>query len=446
MPAPRVAFSDKTAAAIPLLAKGQTIVRDAELPGFFILVGTRGKTYMVQADLWTERKRQSVRVKIGEVDRVSAREARAKAKVLLGSIANGIDPRPKADTPPPETPVEGPTLRQAWESYRTSHMERKARSAGTIGNYRDHLERLLKDWLDQPLSTLGNNPALVKARHDQLSKTNGPYIANGCMRSLRAIYNHARKTARTLPVENPVLAVDWNSESRRNTALGPSDLGGWFAELAKVENPLRREFHLFLLLSGSRPDAIKRARLEHLDLRRRLLRIPKPKGGADKAFDIPLSRQMIRCLIRAIRLGRVMYPIQCGTWLFPSDSAEGHIVEHKERRTVLSKWGNDLRQTYRTLGQAAGINEVDMHLLMNHSIAGVNAGYITRNRLLGDHLRKQQQAISDVAFAAVMRDRVSAAPSLDWLFSSAVQVESEPSQGAAASPGCRRSASSKRPI
>ena len=113
---------------------------------------------------------------------------------------------------------------------------------------------------------------------------------------------------------------------------------------------------------------------------------------------------------------------------------------------MLSKWGNDLRQTYRTLGQAAGINEVDMHLLMNHSIAGVNAGYITRNRLLGDHLRKQQQAISDVAFAAVTRARVSAAPFLDWLFSTAVQVESEPSQGAAASPGGRRSASSKRPI
>jgi len=31
----------------------------------------------------------------------------------------------------------------------------------------------------------------------------GPYIANGCMRSLRAIYNHARKTARSLPAEKP---------------------------------------------------------------------------------------------------------------------------------------------------------------------------------------------------------------------------------------------------
>jgi len=29
------------------------------------------------------------------------------------------------------------------------------------------------------------------------------------------------------------------------------------------------------------------------------------------------------------------------------------MVEHKEDRTTLVKWGNDLRQTYRTIAQAA---------------------------------------------------------------------------------------------
>ena len=71
-----------------------------------------------------------------------------------------------------------------------------------------------------------------------------------------------------------------------------------------------------------------------------------------------------------------------------------HLVEHKEKRDALSKWGNDLRQTYRTIAQATGVPELDVHLLMDHSIAGVNAGYITRNKLLRDHLRIQQEAIS----------------------------------------------------
>ena len=70
------------------------------------------------------------------------------------------------------------------------------------------------------------------------------------------------------------------------------------------------------------------------------------------------------------------------------------MAEHKEKRGELSKWGNDLRQTFRTIAQTAGVPELDVHLLMNHSIPGVNAGYITRNKLLRDHLRIQQEAIS----------------------------------------------------
>jgi hypothetical protein len=105
-------------------------------------------------------------------------------------------------------------------------------------------------------------------------------------------------------------------------------------------------------------------------------------------------------------LGRIVYPEQAKSWLFPADSKAGHLVEHKEERGVLSKWGNDLRQSYRTLAQAAGVSELDIHLLMNHSLPGVNAGYITRDRLLRDHLRQQQQRISElvVRSGAVERD------------------------------------------
>jgi len=273
----------------------------------------------------------------------------------------------------------------------------------------------MADWLDQPLSVLGNDPSLVALRHEKITAENGPYIANGCMRSLRAIYNHARKTARSLPAENPVIAVDWNAEKRRNTALGLAELGPWVGDLRALENPIRREFHFFLLLSGSRPDALKRARVGHLNFRTRILHIPKPKGGEEKAFDIPLSRAMISCLVRVMRIGRVLYPAQAQEWLFPADSASGHIVEHKEDRATLAKWGNDLRQTYRTVAQTAGIADLDIHLLMNHTVPGVNAGYITRNKLLGDHLRQQQEMITRKMVDAV-RGRPNSKPGTPWIW------------------------------
>lgn len=341
---------------------------------------------------------------------MSTRSARAVAKDYLSQISRGQHPMAEeraARTKKAETNSGGAispggvTLREAWQRYRDAHLSRKGRSDRTIESYRDHVERLFAEWLDTPLMDIADDPSRVAKKHDDISRENGPYIANGSMRTLRAIYNHARKTNRALPADNPVTAIDWNGEKRRNTAMGVGDLKVWFAELAALDNPIRREFHLFTLLSACRPAALKEVRPQHIDLRRRVVHIPRPKGGADRAFDIPLSRQMICCLMRVMRFGRKMHPTAATEWIFAADSATGHLVEQKEDRRTLSKWGNDLRQTFRTIATAAGVSEFDARLLMNHSIPGVNAGYITRHKLLENHLRNQQQAISDVAFSAL---------------------------------------------
>ena len=277
MPDIRLALTDKSVAKLPYSARGQYLARDTDLPGFFVLIGRRRKTYMIQADLKRGNKRRSIRLSMGHPGQTSTRDARAKAKEYLGRIALGEHPaeRPKS--------VEGPTLGEAWIT-RNSHLIRKGRSEGTTANARDHVERIFADWADLPLSRLGKEPQLVADRHDAITRENGPYIANGAMRTLRAVYNHARRTSRDLPAENPVAAIDWNVEARRDTAMGSADLPAWFNRLSAMQHPIRREFHLFSLLSGSRPGALKRARWEHLDLKRRVLHVPKPKGGARKAF------------------------------------------------------------------------------------------------------------------------------------------------------------------
>jgi integrase len=388
----RQILTDKAVARLPHAMQKQYKVRDTEVAGFFVLIGKRQKSFMAQGEFWRDGVREfAAQVKLGDFGDLTTREARSKAKEVLGSIARGQRPGESSRT------ISGSiTLRQAWERYRDAHMKRKGRNAGPIENYRDHMERLFADWLDKPLARLGRQPSLVLERHDKTTEENGPYIANGSMRSLRAVYNHARKSNTDLPPVNPVTAIDWNKERRRNTGMGMNEVGGWLKELHALPNPLRREFHLLTLLSGSRPTALKNVRIEHIDLRQRIVKIPRPKEGEEKAFDIPLSRAMIRCIIRAIRLGRILHPEQAKIWLFPAESGTGHLVEHKEERGLLSKWGNDLRQSYRTLAQAAGVSELDVHLLMNHSLPGVNAGYITRDKLLRNHLRKQQERISTI--------------------------------------------------
>jgi site-specific recombinase XerD len=307
------------------------------------------------------------------------------------------------------------TLRQAWARYHSAHLVRKGRSERTIESYRDHVERLLAEWLDLPLQELGMDPARVVIRHDDITEENGPYIANGSMRTLRAIYRHARRTHRSLPADNPVDAVDWNAEKRRKTGMGIGDLKGWFAELAALDNPIRREFHLFTLLSGSRPAALQVSKPGHIDFRRRTLYIEKPKGGVERAFDIPLSREMVLCLVRAMRFGRKMYPSRAAEWIFPADSASGHLAEHKEDRTVLSKWGNDLRQSFRTIATAAGVADPVAMLLMNHAVPGVDGGYVNRHKLVEDYLRSQQQRITSTILQTLGDARAENPRILEWI-------------------------------
>lgn len=420
----RISLTDKTIAQLPAPKEGWYLARDTELKGFFVFIGKRRRTFTVQGDLRRDGKRaSSIRVSIGDASEISTRAARATAKEYLAQISRGRHPKDEKQAdrtglaPALEShgPVASITLRLAWARYLEAHLIRKNRSEKTIEGYRDHVERVFAEWLDTTLHDLATDPARVAKKHDKVTSENGPYMANASMRTLRAIYNHARKTNRSLPSDNPADAVDWNEEERRNTGMGSADLKGWFAQLAALDNPVRREFHLFTLLCGSRPTALQEAKPEHIDFRRRTLHIPKPKGGKKKAFDIPLSRQMVLCLVRAIRFGRQMYPVQADEWMFPADSASGHLAETKEDREMLSKWGNDLRQTFRTIATAAGVSEVDAKLLMNHAIPGVDAGYITRHKLLEDHLRSQQQAISSAVFHGLGASLSQNGALRDWL-------------------------------
>ncbi len=414
----RIALNDKAIARLAPPESGQYKARDVELKGFYLLVGKRRRTFMVQGDLRQAGVRtSSIKVSVGDAAFMSTRDARSIAKAYLGEIGQGRHPKPPEIVETPAAPVSkgGITLRDAWTRYRDAHLVRKGRSAVTIEGYRDHVERVFKDWLDRPLKELADDPGLVAARHDEVTLSGGPYTANSCMRTLRAIYNHARRKSRELPPLNPVDSVDWNPEERRNTAMGASDLPDWFRQLAAFENPIRREFHLMTLLSGCRPTALKAVRTGDFNFARRVLHIPSPKGGAKRAFDIPLSREMIKCIIRSMRYGRVLHPDEATEWLFPANSASGHLAAHKEDRAELSKLGNDLRQTYRTIATIAEVSDVDAKLLMNHAISGVNQGYITRHKLLEDHLRARQQAVSTVMFSA-MRDPEHRGSAVDaWL-------------------------------
>lgn len=384
----------------------QCVVYDSKISGFFVIVGKKTKSFAIQADLRQNKKRlKTIRRTIGRFGEITTRRARLIASQDLLSISQGIIPPHRDRFGTPRTAFyQAPstdriikntvTLRQAWEKYRTNHMERKNRSPNTIRSYHNYINNNVSDWLDRPLSSFVNSTEEVVDRYNYMIEHNGIATANNVMRVFRAVYRYASdKLDRSLPEKHPVTAIDFYEMKRRNTAMGPDDLKKWNKQRKALNSLIRREFHLFTLLSGHRPDALKKSKRGHLSILKGTLHIPEPKGGAERAFDIPLSRPMRRCLIRAIKFGEQNFPNS--EWIFPAhNSKSGHLSSQNEDRATLSHWGNDLRQTYRTMAEYAEVTELQIKILMNHKIdRDVNAGYITVSKL-HKKLMEAQTAIS----------------------------------------------------
>jgi hypothetical protein len=375
-------------------------VADAEQAGLFVIVGRRTKAFTAQADVRQNgRRARTVKRVLGHSPEMPTRAARAGAREFLGKIARGEDPDACKQTP------AGLTMAKAWALYENEHLRRLGRSELTIANYRFHIEHHLRDWSDISLTDLAREPRRAADMHTLITQTAGPAQANGVMRTLRILYRFARRQAPgQLPPECPTQAITFHPEKRRDTAMGMDELAGWWQQLQALKNPIRIEFHLLTLLSGSRPGALKVARWEELNVKHRVLHVPSPKGGAQRSFEIPLSNAMLRCLWRVRKAGRALHPKPASEWIFPASSRQGHIVEHKQARATLSHWGGDLRQTFRTIAQAIGISELDVRLLMNHMVSDVSAEYITRSVLVRTSLRVAQQRLSQ-ALTQLMKSR-----------------------------------------
>jgi integrase len=138
----------------------------------------------------------------------------------------------------------------------------------------------------------------------------------------------------------------------------------------------------------------------NLDLKRRCIRIANPKGGPTRSFDLILSRAMIRCLWRARRIGRRLFPANAQRWVFAGPL--GHIRGDSLTRDGLIAANHDLRRTYASLGRAAGIPKDSIGRLLNHKGGDVTDHYI-RNSALGQLHAAEQQEISSAIIGALGR-------------------------------------------
>lgn len=361
---PKLKLTKANIEALPTPAKGQALYADVDLPGFYLIVGARAKTFAAQKDI----QGRSIRYTIGKYGHFTPEEARKIAREKLYQMSLGVNPNIQEQ----EERAKAIKLEKVLQAYLETRRNLKER---TRVDYNYQVDRYLSDWKDKVITDLTKD--MIGARHAKIAAENGPSTANKVMRILRALFNYAQATF-DLDQANPVTYLThvkaWYKESRRRTYIKPSDLKAWWEAVYSLENDTYRDFFLLLLFTGLRRSEAARLRWADINFKDRILTIEDTKNGDPLA--LPLGDFLLGLLeARRTRYGNYEY-------IFPGPGEGGYLAEPKKGiNKVIKASGvdfscHDLRRTFITIAESLDISAYALKRLINHRVTDVTGGYI----------------------------------------------------------------------
>ncbi|QGY40912.1 tyrosine-type recombinase/integrase [Pseudodesulfovibrio cashew] len=355
---------------------------DSEVSGLRLVIGKKSASFKLVTDQWVNgRKVRAISVTLGRSDELSLKEARHRAIENKLAVRRGENPNLK--------PVARMTLKDSWEDYRQSRG--KELSPETLTWYERKLLGPLKALMNRPLSEIGRSE--VRTLHQKMTETTGPYGANGAMRVLKLLYNHASAVEDLPP--NPVSrAVRMNKEKARDWALSHDEIRDLWERIENNDDRIRAECWALMLSTGLRSMSARSARWEHLS-EEGVLHVPTPKGGADRAYDLPIPKGMYE---RLMSLKSLCAPL-ASPFIFPSpNSKHGFVNIRREESMPYSP--HQARHTFRNLAVEAGVDFTTTALVMNHKVPHVSFSYISRSHLMGELLHAVEavwEKINDIS-------------------------------------------------
>ncbi|MCH2158389.1 MAG: tyrosine-type recombinase/integrase [Oleiphilaceae bacterium] len=364
----------------------QVFYRDEALKGFALRVTSGGsKSFIVEKRIDGKVKRKT----LGKYGQVTAEQARKLALNFLGEVAFGRNPIAERN----DKIAKNITLEEAFDDYISA---RKDLKASTEKEYSRQLNTSFGDWKNKPLVSITKN--MIEKRHSELG-AKGEANANGAMRVLRAIFNHAinkyedsngHPIIQINPVERLSHNRAWYQTKRRQSIIRPHELSDWYEATLQLNQPVTRAYLHFVLLTGLRRSEAAQLRWQDIDIKGLCFTIPDTKNN--RPHTLPITEAIYDIL-------KILKASQRNEWVFPSPLNDSHL---KEPRTAVDRVCelsgitftiHDLRRTFITIAESLDISAYALKRLLNHKDPNdVTAGYIISDI---DRLREPMERINN---------------------------------------------------
>jgi integrase len=235
-----------------------------------------------------------------------------------------------------------PRFKELVENYISRHTRgHTQRPEEAERDVRECVQRYMASWSERKLTAIHRKDVLDL--HARVGEKH-PTTANRVIQLLRAAYNFAQ-ASEFWRGENPAAKIQLFHEKKRTRFVQPDEMPRLLAGLQKEKNKNFVDFVLLSLWCGARKNDILSMRWQELSLEDFRWNVSDPKGA--ESYQVALVPEAVEILRRRKAAGTDE------TWVFPSWSGRGHVIDYKRAwRLLLKRVGlenlrqHDLRRTF----------------------------------------------------------------------------------------------------
>ena len=368
--------------------KGQTFLWDGELRGFGVRVIPSGlKTFVLQ---YRNAEGRSRRIVLGRFGVLTVEQARDKAKIKLGAVANGDDPAEGAG------PREAITVAEVCDWYLAEAetgriLGRRSRpiKPSTLAMDRSRIETHIKPLIGRrqvralKLADIASMQADIASGKTAKSRgtgrggvtTGGAGVAARTVSTLQSLLAHAKLL--NVIASNPAVGVRKLAGNKKERRLSVAEIKSLGEALRAAETGSERPVALaivrLMLLTGFRVSEAQGLQRHWLHADEAYVHFPDTKSDGQ-----------VRAIGPSAAWLAASQPIRKDCpHIFPADAGDGHYTAAKgclarlcAAAQIKDVTPHTLRHTFGSVAGDLGFSELTIAALLGHAARGVTQGYV----------------------------------------------------------------------